>query len=224
MQTILIVEDDLTIATLVRDTLQRWGFTAVCVEDFTDVMGAFRDVRPHLTLLDISLPFYSGYYWCAEIRKESQTPILFLSSHTESMDVVMAVNMGADDYVTKPFSMEVLIAKINALMRRAYSYYTEAQMLIVRGAALNLLDGTLSAGGQRIELTKNESRMLTLLMQQKNTVVSREQIMKRLWDDESFIDDNTLTVNVNRLRKKLAEAGLTDFIQTKKGEGYIVHE
>lgn len=221
---ILIVEDDSTIATLLQESLERWGFAAVCVDDFSDVITAFRREAPHLVLLDISLPFFNGYYWCGEIRKESKVPILFLSSHTENMDVVMAMNMGGDDYVTKPFSMEVLIAKINALMRRAYQYYTEPQALSARGAALNLADGSLSIGDTRLELTRNESRMLRLLLENKNKTVSREQLMRYLWDDEHFIDENTLTVNINRLRKKLAGAGLDGLIQTKKGEGYIVHD
>ena len=222
--TILIVEDDETIASLLKENLERWGFTAVCVKDFADVMGEFRRVQPHLTLLDISLPFYNGFYWCGEIRKESQAPILFLSSHTENMDVVMAVNMGGDDYVTKPFSMEVLVAKINALMRRTYSYYVENQTLTARGAVLHLADGTLQTGMERVELSRNEGRMLRMLLEHKNATVTREKLMKYLWDDEHFIDENTLTVNINRLRKKLAAAGLDDFIQTKKGEGYIIRD
>lgn len=174
--TILIVEDDATIARLLQENLARWGFDARCVEDFSDVLGAFEAARPHLTLLDISLPYYNGYYWCDRIRRVSSAPILFLSSRSDNMDVVMAVNMGGDDYVAKPFSMEVLIAKINALLEK------------------------------------------------KNTVVSREEIMRRLWDDDSFVDDNTLTVNINRLRKKLDSAGLSSLIETKRGEGYIVHD
>ena len=222
--TILIVEDDRTIASLLAENLARWGFSAVQVEDFAHVLDTFRSVQPHLVLLDISLPQYNGYYWCSEIRKESQVPILFLSSHTEDMDVVMAVNMGGDDYVMKPFSMEVLIAKINALMRRAYSYYTEGQTLSVQDATLDLLGGTLTAPAGQVELSRNESRMLRLLMERKNAVVTREMLMRALWDDEHFIDENTLTVNINRLRKKLSGIGLMDFIATKKGEGYIIRE
>lgn len=222
--TILIVEDDRTIASLLAENLARWGFSAVQVEDFAHVLDTFRSVQPHLVLLDISLPQYNGYYWCSEIRKESQVPILFLSSHTEDMDVVMAVNMGGDDYVMKPFSMEVLIAKINALMRRAYSYYTEGQTLSVQDATLDLLGGTLTAPGGQVELSRNESRMLRLLMEHKNAVVTREMLMRALWDDEHFIDENTLTVNINRLRKKLSGIGLMEFIATKKGEGYIIRE
>ena len=203
--TILIVEDDATIARLLQENLARWGFDARCVEDFSDVLGAFEAARPHLTLLDISLPYYNGYYWCDRIRRVSSAPILFLSSRSDNMDVVMAVNMGGDDYVAKPFSMEVLIAKINALLRRAYRYAGPARTLSVGGATLNLDDGSLSVGAARVELT-------------------REEIMRRLWDDDSFVDDNTLTVNINRLRKKLDSAGLSSLIETKRGEGYIVHD
>lgn len=222
--TILIVEDDATIARLLQENLARWGFDARCVEDFSDVLGAFEAARPHLTLLDISLPYYNGYYWCDRIRRVSSAPILFLSSRSDNMDVVMAVNMGGDDYVAKPFSMEVLIAKINALLRRAYRYAEPARTLSVGGATLNLDDGSLSVGAARVELTRNESRILFALLEKKNTVVSREEIMRRLWDDDSFVDDNTLTVNINRLRKKLDSAGLSSLIETKRGEGYIVHD
>lgn len=223
-QTILIVEDDYTIATLMREHLLRWGFSVIIAEDFSDILGLFRQVRPDLILLDISLPYYNGYYWCIEIRKESQVPILFLSSHTENTDVIMAVNMGGDEYITKPVSMDVLIAKINALMRRAYGYTVEARTLSARGATFNPSDGTLCYDAQTLELTRNESRILRLLLEHKNTIVSRDALMKALWDDEHFIDENTLSVNVNRLRKKLEGIALTDFIQTKKSEGYIIHD
>lgn len=223
MYTILIVEDDAAIAGVMREHLERWGFSVVLAEDFQHVLDTFRRVKPHLTILDISLPFFNGYYWCMEIRKESQVPVLFLSSHAENADVVMAVNMGGDDYVIKPFAMEVLVAKINAMMRRAYSYFTEAQTLAAGGALLSVGEGALTYQGVRVDLTRNENRILTMLLENKNQIVSRDAIMKHLWDDENFVDDNTLTVNVNRLRRKLACAGLTDFVETKKGEGYIVH-
>lgn len=221
--TIFIVEDDETIAALVRDALARWGFHAVCAEDFSDIIGEFRRVRPDLVLLDISLPFFNGYYWCSLIRKESNAPILFLSSHDQNADVVMAVNMGADDYIIKPFSIDVLVAKVNAMMRRAYDYFVETSVLHAGEVALNLSDASLTYQDKRVELTKNETRMLSTLLENKNAIVSRETMIRKLWDDESFIDDNTLSVNVNRLRKKLADIGLSDFIQTKKGAGYIVH-
>jgi len=224
MYRILIVEDDRTIAALLAEYLKRWGFEAEDTTEFSDVTGAFCRFQPHLVLLDISLPFYDGYYWCAEIRKLSKAPILFLSSRTDNMDIVMAMNMGGDDFIMKPFSMEVVVAKMNALLRRAYSYQGESTVIAARGVILNLGAGVLEAGGQRIELTKNELKILRLLMEHKNSVVTREEIMQNLWDSESFVDDNTLTVNVNRLRKKLSEAGLHEFIVTKKGVGYRVHD
>lgn len=221
--TILIVEDDPAIARLTQAQLLRWGFDTVCAEDFSRVMEAFLRVQPHLVILDVSLPRYNGFYWCGEIRKVSQTPILFLTSHTEDSDVIMAMNMGADEYVTKPFSMDVLIAKINAMLRRAYEYEGERQALYARGLALSAADGTATYQSRAIDLTRNESRILRLLLERKGTIVSRETLMRALWEDEHFIDENTLTVNINRLRKKLAAEGLTDFIMTKKGEGYLVH-
>ena len=224
MYKILIVEDDLTIAVLLEENLNKWGFEVFIVRDFNCVMEAFLSISPHLVLLDISLPFYNGFYWCNEIRKQSKVPILFLTSHTENLDLVMAMNMGGDDYITKPFSLDVVIVKIQALLRRTYTYYVEYQTLEVKGVILNLKDTFLTFEDRKIELTKNEFRIMKLLMENKNCVVQREEIMKCLWDSEDFIDDNTLTVNVNRLRKKLEELGVEEFIRTKKGMGYFVHD
>ena len=224
MYNILIVEDDNTIASLLKENLMKWGFQAEGVKDFNRVAEEVLDKKPHLVLLDISLPFYNGFYWCSEIRKNSKVPIIFLTSHTENLDLVMAMNMGGDDYITKPFSMDVLIVKIRALLRRTYDYYVESRTLEVRGASLDLLDTSLKAAGKEIELTKNEFKILKLLMENKNRVVLREEIMEALWDSECFVDDNTLTVNVNRLRKKLEDMGLKEFIQTKKGMGYLIHD
>ncbi len=224
MRRILIVEDDATIASLLSENLLRWDFEARCVRDFERVLDEFQSFDPQLVLMDISLPFFNGYYWCAEIRKISRLPIIFLSSHSENMDIVMAVNMGADDYITKPFSMEVLVAKIQAMLRRAYGFSVKPPPLSVGGATLNACDGTLEINGAPLALTRNEARIMAELMQNAGNIVSREQLMRRLWDDESFIDDNTLTVNINRLRKKLAEAGLEGFIETRKRQGYMVHD
>lgn len=224
MYKILIVEDDLAIADLLKTNLNGWGFDACCVTDFNQIMNDFIKIQPHLVLLDISLPFYNGFYWCSEIRKVSKVPIIFLSSHTENLDIVMAMNMGGDDYITKPYSMDIVIVKIQAVLRRAYTYYTDAQVIKVGEVILNLNDTTLLYKGETLELTKNEFRILSLLMNRKNTVVSRDDIMKYLWDSESFIDDNTLTVNINRLRKKLEDHGILEFIQTKKGMGYMIHD
>lgn len=226
MYKIYVVEDDSTIASLLKESLDRWGFESYCCTDFSTVLDEFIAIRPDLVLLDISLPYYNGFYWCAEIRKITKTPIIFVSSHTESMDIVMAVNMGADDYITKPFFADVIIAKITAVLRRTYSYTddTPVNLLTAKGANLNLSTGILSVGETNVSLTKNELRILSVLLESKNNIISRENIMKALWDSESFIDDNTLTVNINRLRAKLRDAGLDDFISTKKGLGYCIYD
>jgi DNA-binding response OmpR family regulator len=221
---ILIVEDDQGIASLLEDGLKKWGFDSEHVTDFMRVTEAFLQYQPHLVLLDISLPFYNGYYWCSEIRRLSKVPIVFLSSHTENMDIIMAVNMGADDYVTKPFTLDLVVAKLQAMLRRTYSYYTDISTISAGGVILNLSDTSLSYEDKKMELTKNEYKIMQTLMENKNHVVSRDQLMNKLWDSDSFIDDNTLTVNVNRLRKKLEDFGLSDFISTKKGLGYIIHD
>ena len=224
MYKILIVEDDVTIASLLNENIKKWGFESDYVTDFNQVLEEYNRKKPHLILLDISLPFYNGFYWCSEIRKVSNVPIVFLSSHTEDLDIVMAMNMGGDDYITKPFSLDIVIAKIQAVLRRTYAYYREIQTLEVKSVLLDLKDAAVSYRDNKGELTKNEYKILRLLMEKKNNIISREEIMKNLWDSDSFIDDNTLTVNVNRLRKKLEDMGLTDFIMTKKGMGYIVHD
>jgi len=220
---IFIVEDDPTIAKLMGRVLEKWGFSVCCVSDFSAVLTEFRTASPHLVVMDVSLPYYDGYYWCEQIRRESKVPILFVSSHTDDMDAIMAVNLGGDDYITKPFAPELLTAKINALLRRAYSYTAEPPVLEACGALL-ASDGTLSYDGQKIELSKNEFRILKILMEHKNQIVTREVLIKALWESEDFIDDNTLTVNVNRMRKKLSESGLDDLISTRKGEGYLIHD
>ncbi|HOP11012.1 MAG TPA: response regulator transcription factor [Oscillospiraceae bacterium] len=223
MYQIFIVEDDPTIAKLMGRVLEKWGFSVCCVSDFSAVLTEFRTASPHLVVMDVSLPYYDGYYWCEQIRRESKVPILFVSSHTDNMDAIMAVNMGGDDYITKPFAPELLTAKINALLRRAYSYTAEPPVLEARGALL-AADGTLSYDGQKIELSKNEFRILKILIEHKNQIVTRETLIKALWESEDFIDDNTLTVNVNRMRKKLSDNGLDDLITTRKGEGYLIHD
>ena len=221
MYRILIVEDDPGIAQAVKEQAEMWGLTAKCVEDFRRVTAEFAAFSPHLVLMDIVLPFFNGYYWCAEIRKVSKVPVLFLSSAADNMNIVMAVNMGGDDFVAKPFDQSVLMAKIQALLRRTYDFAGAVPVLEHRGALLNTGDHTLTYGGAQISLSKNEYRILLELMENKGKVVSRERLMERLWETDSFIDENTLTVNVNRLRKKLDGAGLKDFIQTKFGVGYL---
>lgn len=224
MYRILIVEDDRDIAQAVREQAQMWNFEARCVQNFRDVMAEFSACDPHLVLLDVSLPFYNGYHWCSEIRRTSQVPIIFISSASDSMNIVMAMNMGADDFIAKPFDMSVLIAKIQALMRRSYDYAPAAPVLEHRGALLNTGDGSLVYRDRQIDLTKNEYRILLTLMRAKGKVVSREKLMAQLWKTDSFVDENTLTVNVGRLRKKLEAAGLDGFISTKFGVGYIIRE
>lgn len=222
MQKILIVEDDATISRLVAKNLANWGYEVAQVEDFQAVMEKVRDFQPHLVLLDITLPYFNGYYWCQEIRKESRLPILFLSSHDQPMDIVMAINMGADDYVTKPFDMTVLLAKIQGLLRRTYDFIGEQASLVFENVTLDLKTMQVSYAGQIEDLTKNEFQILRVLFERAQTVVSREELMQELWNSDLFVDDNTLTVNVARLRKKLADMGLPNLIVTKKGVGYGV--
>lgn len=223
MYRIYIVEDDPAISRLMSESLSRWGFECRRAADFLKISDEAHDFSPHLVILDISLPYFDGFYWCERLRRESNVPVMFVSSHTDNIDIVMAVNMGADDYITKPFSTDVLVAKINALLRREYSYIKSKPVLEAGGARLGA-DGTLCFGDQKIDLTKNERRILELLFERKGAIVSRSDIMTALWEDESYIDDNTLTVNINRLRKKLSDAGLDGLIVTKKGEGYMVND
>lgn len=222
MYRLMIVEDDREIAENIREAVRVWDFTVYCVDNFRGVLEDFQSFSPHIVLLDIKLPFFDGYHWCREIRKISRVPILFLSSASDNMNMIMAMNMGADDFIAKPFDCSVLTAKLRALLRRSYDFSTGAPMLEHRGAFLNTGNDTLSYGEQTIELTKNEYRILLCLMENKGRVVSREKLMERLWKTETFIDENTLTVNVNRLRKKLDAAGLAGFITTKVGVGYLV--
>ena len=222
MYRILIVEDDRGIAQGLGRLAGKWGLEARCVENFREVLSEFAAYDPHLVLLDIALPFFNGYYWCGEIRRVSKTPIVFISSAADRMNMVMAMNMGADDFIAKPFDEDVLIAKVQALLRRTYDFAASVLVLEHRGALLNTGDQSLVWQGERVELTKNEYRILSTLMESKGKVVSRERLMERLWETDIFVDENTLTVNVNRLRRKLDAAGLSDFIATKFGVGYIV--
>ncbi len=220
MYRILIVEDDRVISKQVEKHLAKWGYEAVCVENFENILPQFISFDPQLVLLDIGLPFYNGYYWCGEIRKISQVPVVFVSSAADNMNIVMAMNMGGDDFIVKPYDLEVLLAKIQAILRRTYSFQNQSAVAEHAGVILNLSDMSLLYEGKRLELSKNEFRILQFLYERAGKTVSREEIMKRLWDNEYFVDDNTLTVNMNRLRKKLEEAGVQNFILTKKGVGY----
>lgn len=222
MYKLMIIEDDRGIADAVKEQAEIWAFKVHCIRDFRKVMSEFAEFEPHIILLDISLPFFNGYYWCSEIRKVSKVPIIFISSASDSMNIVMAMNMGADDFIAKPFDGNVLMAKVQALLRRTYDFAGSLPILEHREAILNTGDNSLTFGGEKIALTKNEYRILLSLMENKCKVVSREKLMERLWESDSFVDENTLTVNVNRLRKKLDAAGLKNFITTKFGVGYII--
>jgi two-component system response regulator protein BraR/BceR len=221
---ILIVEDDQKISEKVKKHLEKWGYEVACAADFANVVQEFARFDPHLVLMDIGLPFYNGYYWCGEIRKNSQVPIIFISSAADNMNIVMAVNMGGDDFIAKPFDLEVLAAKVQAILRRTYSFQNQPSVLEYKDVLLNLSDMSLSYQDKRLELTRNEFRIMQLLFENAGGVVSRESMMKRLWDDECFVDDNTLTVNMNRLRKKIEEAKIKVSIVTKKKVGYQLGE
>lgn len=222
MYKILIVEDDMVIAKTIKSHLESWGYEVKYITDFKNVMQTFVSYDPQLVLLDISLPYINGYTICNEIRKLSKVPIVFISSASDNMNIVMAINMGGDDFIAKPFDLTILTSKIQALLRRTYNFTGQSQLLEHRGAILNISDGTLNYKGEKIELTKNDQKILHILLENKGKTVSRDALMTRLWQTDSFIDDNTLSVNVNRLRKKLEIIGLQDFIKTKKGIGYLV--
>lgn len=219
---IFIVEDDVAIFKSLKDRLGQWSFNVTGPEDFHDVMNSFLIEKPHLVILDVQLPAYDGFHWCREIRAISKVPIIFLSSRDHPMDMVMAMNMGADDYIQKPFDTDVLLAKLQALLRRTYSYGEEVpDVLEWNGSMIDLKRSVIRLDGNEVELTKNEFFILTVLVESNNEIVSRDDLIRRLWDDERFVNDNTLTVNVTRLRQKLAEIGLGEAITTKKGLGYM---
>ena len=219
---ILIVEDDAAIAGAITRILDSWQMESRCARDFRDVLREFTEYDPHLVLMDVTLPFFNGYHWCSEIRKISAVPVLFVSSAAENMNIVMAVDMGGDDFIAKPFDPAVLMAKIRALLRRTYDLGDRVPVIEHRGAVLNLNDGTLLCDGKKTDLTRNEFRILQTLLESRGKVVSRETLMTRLWEYDLYVEENTLTVNMTRLRKKLAAAGLTDYITTRVGSGYII--
>lgn len=222
MYKIFLVEDDQAIGEILTSRLAGWDLQVQCVRDFRNVMGEFVQADPQLVLMDISLPYMNGYHWCSEIRKVSKIPIVFISSAADNMNIIMAMNLGADDFIAKPFDGDVLIAKVQALLRRTYDFGESTPLLEHRGAMLNLGDGTLYYGDEKLALSRNEARILTILMKNKGKVVSREKLMEALWQTDEFVDENALTVNVGRLRKKLEAAGLGNFIETKFGVGYLI--
>lgn len=222
MYKILIVEDDESIADAIRKQLESWGNKVETVSDFQNVLSEFLDFSPHLILLDIMLPFFNGYHWCSKIRQVSNVPIVFLSSASDNMNIVMAINMGGDDFIAKPVDLNVLTAKVQAVLRRTYDLSGQIPVLEHRGLILNLNDTSITYENINIELTKNEFKILQTLMENKGKIVSRDTLMTRLWQMDSFVEENTLTVNIGRLRKKLETVGFTDFITTKVGSGYTI--
>lgn len=220
MYKIFLVEDDETIAKMVKNHLEKWDYEVRIAQKFDRIMEEFADYEPQLVLMDIGLPFYNGYHWCTQIRKVSNVPVVFLSSAADNMNIVMAVTMGADDFIAKPFDMQVLTVKIQAILRRSYDFAGNSSVLEHKGAMLNISEAELSYEGESLELTKNELKILQTLFENKASIVTRDTLMTKLWESDTYVDENTLSVNVNRLRKKLASIGLSDFIITKKGIGY----
>ena len=222
MYRILIIEDDDIIAKNIATHFKRWNYETMRIIDFKNIMEEFLKFNPQLVLLDIGLPFYNGFYWCQEIRKISKVPILFLSSMNDNMNIVMAMNMGGDEFIEKPFDLNVLTAKVQALLRRSYSFQGNGNVLEYEGMILNLNDASFSYKEKNVSLTKNEFRILQMLMENAGKIIARDDIIARLWESDEFIDDNTLTVNVARLRKKIENAGMDNWIRTKKGIGYYL--
>ena len=222
MYKVLVVEDDLVISRTLTAHLVKWGYEVVDVTDFKEVLSIFIQFQPHLVLMDISLPFFNGYYWCTQIRNISKVPLIFLSSMSDNMNIVMAINMGGDDFIAKPYDLNVVTAKVQAMLRRTYSFGEQTNIIEHNGGILNLNENTFVFENAKVELTKNEFKILQHLMENVGKVVSRDSIIEKLWENESFIDDNTLTVNITRLRKRLEEVGISDYISTKKGIGYII--
>lgn len=222
MYRIMIVEDDTSMAQSMKKQMESWGHQCHVVEDFQNILAEFGQFDPHLVLLDIILPFYNGYHWCTQIRNTSNVPIIFLSSASDNMNIVMAMNMGGDEFISKPVDLQVMMAKIQAVLRRAYDMAGKTNLIEHRGLLLNVEDASVTYQGKRVELSKNEFRILQALLEQKGKVVSRDTLMNKLWQMDCYVEDNTLTVNVNRLRKKIENIGISEFIKTKIGLGYIV--
>lgn len=222
MYKIYIVEDDNVISNEIKKHICSWGNDAKCAERFNNILEEFINYSPDLVILDITLPFFDGYYWCKKIREISNIPILFLSSASDNMNIIMAINMGGDDFISKPFDLDVLTAKIQALLRRSYNLTDNTNVMVYNDILLNISDASLSYNNEKIDLTKNELKILSLLLQHKNNIVKRDTIMEKLWQTDSYVDENTLTVNIARLRKKLDKIGINNFILTKKGLGYMV--
>lgn len=222
MYKILIIEDDFIISNSIKNYLNKWDYKCEVIDDFKNILEKFILFNPELVILDISLPYFSGYYWCTEFRKISKVPIIFISSNSDNMNIIMAINMGGDDFISKPFDLNVLNAKVQAIIRRTYSFQGQTNIISYKNVMLNINDASVIYENKKLELTKNEFKIIQLLLENAGKIVSRDEIIIKLWENESFIDDNTLTVNVTRLRKKLESIELKNFIKTKKGIGYIV--
>lgn len=223
MKSILLIEDDIALSKEIKLVLEKWGYEVNLINDFQNIMKEFINTNPHLVIMDVNLPFFDGFYWCSKIREVSKTPIIYLSSRDSNMDVIMGINNGGDDYITKPFSEDLLITKISAVLRRTYDYSKDNSYLIYcEDLILDVEKGEINYKNNKLDLTKNEIRILALLMKSKGKVVSREKLMMSLWEDDEFVNDNALTVNINRIRNRLKEIGIKDFIKTKKGIGYII--
>ena len=218
---IFLVEDDKVIAKEIERHLKFWNYEIKIAEDFQNIFDDFKSFHPDLVLMDVSLPFYNGYHWCKIIRKNSKVPILFISAADENLNLIMAMDLGADDYLTKPFELELLQIKIRALLRRAYEYI-ETRNIFYKDISLDCDKMIISRENKEIELTKNEFKILEILLEKPGKVVNRDEIIDKIWQTDSYIDDNTLTVNVMRLRKKLEEINIFELIKTKKGVGYYV--
>lgn len=224
MYRILVIEDDFSMAEAMKKQLESWGNDVRLISDFQNVIPSFESYDPHIVLIDLMLPFFNGYYWCSEIRKISNVPIVFISSASDNMNIVMAMNMGGDDFIPKPVDLNVMTAKIQALLRRVYDMAERLPVLECQGVTLNLNDTSFTYGEERVELTRNEFRILQTLMENQGKVVSRDTLMTRLWQEDSYVEENTLTVNVARLRRKLSAAGAENFVATRVGSGYIIED
>lgn len=223
MKSVLLIEDDIALSKEIKLVLEKWGYEVNLINDFQNIMKEFINTNPHLVIMDVNLPFFDGFYWCSKIREVSKTPIIYLSSRDSNMDVIMGINNGGDDYISKPFSEDLLITKISAVLRRTYDYSKDNSYLIYcEDLILDVEKGEINYKNNKLDLTKNEIRILALLMKSKGKVVSREKLMMSLWEDDEFVNDNALTVNINRIRNRLKEIGIKDFIKTKKGIGYII--
>ncbi len=224
MYKIFLIEDDESLAKLIKSGLERFGYEVFVAEDFFNIIPQYKNIMPHPVLIDVNLPFFNGYHWCSQIRKFSKVPIIFISSVTERMNIIMALNMGDDDYITKPFDFDVLETKILALLRRTYDFQTENEYIEYKELILDLASMKLKYKNEIRELSKNEFRILEVLLKNIGKVVSREELMNKLWQSDVYIDDNTLTVNVSRLKAILKEIGIENFIETKRGAGYYINE